>query len=137
MKFKRNIQLEYGPNHLDAVPLINIVLLLLLFFLLSSNFITRSGMNINLPKVVTSSVLEENNINITLGAGNVFYIEGKPVKIGELKGILKKINVVKGSVLIKADNKAYLKNLVEVWNLCREIGLERVNVITTQDVESR
>ncbi len=137
MKFKRHLQLEYGPSHLDAVPLINIVLLLLVFFLLSSSFITQSGMNINLSKVVTSSVLEENNINITLGSGNVFYVEGRPITIGELKGLLKKINVVKGSVLIKADSKAYLKNLVEIWNLCREIGLERVNVITAEGSLSR
>lgn len=137
MKFKRHLQLEYGPNHLDAVPLINIVLLLLVFFLLSSGFIAQSGMNINLSKVITSSVLDENNINITLGSGNVFYIEGKPVTIGELKELLKKLNVSKGSVLIKADSKAYLGNLVEIWNLCREMGLERVNVVTAQESKSR
>lgn len=137
MKFKRQLQLKYGPSHLDAVPFINIVLLLFVFFLLVSSFITQSGLNINLSRVVTSSVLQENNITIILSSGDRFYVKGKVVTAGELKDLLKKINAVKGSVLIKAEDKTYLGNLALILNLCREIGLERVNVVTTEEIEHR
>ncbi|MBU3912097.1 MAG: biopolymer transporter ExbD, partial [Candidatus Omnitrophica bacterium] len=60
MRLKRHVQFEKG--HLDIAPLIDCVFLLLIFFLLTSNFIFQPGIKINLPKAVTSEVVQENTL---------------------------------------------------------------------------
>lgn len=135
MRFKRHLRLEYGLGALDIAPLIDVVFLLLIFFILTSSFAIQSGANVNLPKIITSEIVRESNMVITLGADNTFYLSGSAVSVEELKKELKKFKSNSGSVLIKADRKAYLGKVVEIWDLCREIGLEKVNVATNQEIE--
>jgi biopolymer transport protein ExbD len=129
------MQFEHGLGQLDIAPLIDIVFQLLIFFMLTSSFVFQPGIRINLPKAVTSDVVQDKNIVVSISAENVLYLSGKVATLDELKNHLQKIKQVSGSVLIKADKKAYLGRVVEVWDLCREIGLERVNIATNQDVE--
>lgn len=135
MKFKGRMQLEHGLGQLDIAPLIDIVFLLLIFFMLTSSFVLQSGIRINLPQAVTSDVVGDKNIIITVSAENVLYLSDKVITLDELKIKLEKIKHASGSVLIKADRKAYLGRVVEIWDLCREIGLERINVATNQQIE--
>ncbi len=135
MKFKRHMQLEHGLGQLDIAPLIDVVFLLLIFFMLTSSFVLQSGIRINLPRAVTSEVVTEKNIVLTVSAENVLYLGGAVVTLEELKIKLEKIKSISGSVLIKADRKAYLGRVVEIWDLCREIGLERINVATNQEID--
>ena len=52
-RFKRHIELEHG--RLDLAPLIDVVFLLLIFFMLTSSFVIQPSITINLPKAVTST----------------------------------------------------------------------------------
>ncbi|MBU2541114.1 MAG: biopolymer transporter ExbD [Candidatus Omnitrophica bacterium] len=135
MKFKRHMQLEHGLGQLDIAPLIDVIFQLLIFFMLTSSFVLRSGIRVNLPQAVTSEVVKDKNVIITVSAENVLYLGGSVVTLDELKARLKAVKRVSGSVLIKADSKAYLGRVVEIWDLCREIGLEQINVATNQQVE--
>ena len=58
MHFKGKMELEQGLKQIYIAPLINIVFLLLLFFMLFSGFITQPSMQINLPKAVTSQAVK-------------------------------------------------------------------------------
>lgn len=135
MRFKRHLKLEFGLGQMDIAPIINIVLLLLVFFLLTSSFAAQSGIGINLPKSVTSEVVGKNNIVITLSADNIYYLSDKVITIGQLKDALKDIDASVTSILIKADRRAYLGKLVEVWSICRSIGFGKVNIVTNQEIE--
>lgn len=135
MRFKRHLKLEFGLGQMDIAPIINIVLLLLVFFLLTSSFAVQSGIDINLPRSVTSEVLGKKNIIITLSSDNILYLSDKVTTLGQLKDALKNIDVSTASILIKADRRAYLGKLVEVWNICRGIGFNKVNIVTNQEIE--
>ncbi|MBI1976932.1 MAG: biopolymer transporter ExbD, partial [Candidatus Omnitrophica bacterium] len=64
MKFKRTLQYEKG---LDITPLVDVVFQLLIFFMLTASFIAQPGIKINLPRAVTSEVVqEEKNVLITI-----------------------------------------------------------------------
>ncbi|MEW6008093.1 MAG: biopolymer transporter ExbD [Candidatus Omnitrophota bacterium] len=135
MKFRKHMQIEHGLGQFDIAPMIDIVFQLLIFFMLTSSFVLQPGIRINLPKAVTSEVVGDKNIIISISAENVLYLSGKVVTLGELKEKLKEVKAVSGSVLIKSDKKAYLGRVVEIWDICRELGLERINVATNQDIE--
>lgn len=132
MKFKRNICIE--DAQLDLVPLINCIFLLLIFFLLTSNFIFQSGIKINLPRAVTSEVLQEKTAIITITSDNRFYLNQAPVTFIELKSKLEKMSAIE-PILIKADRDAALNKIVNIWDFCRSLGIKQVNIATNQEVE--
>jgi biopolymer transport protein ExbD len=130
MKFKRNLYIE--DAQLDMVPLINCVFLLLIFFLLTSSFIFQPGIKISLPKAVTSEVIRENTVVITITSDNRFYLNETPVTLLELKSKLEKTPTVE-SVLIKADRDVILSKVVKIWDFCRDLGIKQVNIATNQE----
>ncbi len=133
MKFKRHNKLEYGLRQIDIAPLIDVVFLLLIFFMLSSSFTFESGINEKLPKAVTSDILKGENIVITMTSENIIYWNGSIITIKELGKKLGALENKDRPVLIRADRRASMGRIVDVWDLCRNLGIERINIATNQD----
>ncbi len=130
MKFKRRVLLEKGL--LDIAPLIDVIFLLLIFFMLTSSFIFQPGIKINLPKALTSEVIQRENLIIIITEGNLLYINERPVDTEELSSRLKIAARESKPILIKADRRVSLGKIVEVWDLCRREGVQKINIATTQ-----
>ena len=128
MRFKRHAKLEKG--NLDIAPLIDVVLLLLIFFMLTSSFISQPGIRINLPKAVTSEAIHEESLVITITDKNI-YLGDKKISLKDLKSSLKFSARRDQPLLIKADEQVALGKVVEVWDLCRDAGISRINIATT------
>lgn len=132
MHFRRHTELEHGLKPIDIAPLIDMVFQLLIFFMLTSSFIMQPGIKVNLPRAVTSEVVKYENIEVAISSENIIYINGKVITIQELKLLLKQAAKVKGSILIKADKRASLGRIVEVWDMCRDLGITQINIATNQ-----
>ncbi len=133
MRFKRHIELEHGLRQIDIAPLVDVIFQLIIFFMLTSSFIMPSGIRINLPKAATSQIIKSKILEIVVSGENVIYIEGKVVNVRELKSILKEFVGRNQPLLIKADRRAQLGRVVEIWDMCREIGLSQVNIATSEE----
>lgn len=132
MKFKRYAKLEQGLQGLDIAPLIDVMFLLLIFFMLSSSFTFQSGINVKLPKAVTSDVIKEESFTITITSENVTYFNGKVTPLKELEKKLQPLKKNNSPLLIKADRRASVGRIVDVWDLCRNMGIEKLNIATHQ-----
>ena len=128
MKFKRHTKLEHGLE-----PLIDVIFQLLVFFMLSSSFTFQSGINVKLPKAVTSDIIKEENLIITITSENIIYLNSNISTLEELKSELEKIKGKNNPILIKADRRSSVGRIVDVWDLCRNLGIERINIATNQD----
>lgn len=133
MRFKRHIELEHGLRQIDIAPLVDIIFQLLIFFMLTSTFIIPSGIKVNLPKAVTSQTVKPKNLEIIISGENVIYIDGRVVNIQELKSIFKELANHNQPLLIKADRRAQLGRVVEIWDMARNLGLSQVNIATYQE----
>jgi len=133
LRIKRHIELEHGLRQIDIAPLVDVIFQLIIFFMLTSSFIMPSGIRINLPKAVTSQIIRSKILEIVVSGENVIYIEGKVVNVRELKSILKEFVGRNQPLLIKADRRAQLGRVVEIWDMCREIGLSQVNIATSEE----
>jgi biopolymer transport protein ExbD len=131
MQFKRHLHLEKGQ--LNITPLIDVVFQLLIFFMLTSTFISQPGIKINLPKAVTSEVISEKIIVVTITKDNVIYLDSEPCTLEKLKNRLESAAKEQWPLLIKADRSSALGKIVEVWDLCRDMGISQINVATTQE----
>lgn len=133
MKFKGHMKLEHGLRQIDIAPLIDIIFQLLIFFMLTSSFVMQPGIKVNLPKAVTSEVVKYENIEIIVSAENVIYLNGKVITTDELGRLLKQAAKRKQSVLIKSDRRASLGRVVEIWDMCRDLGITQINIATNQE----
>ncbi len=130
MKFKRKVFLEEG--HLDIAPLIDVIFLLLIFFMLTSSFIFQPGIRVNLPKAVTSEVLHRELIVLVVTDSNDIYINERLVDAEEMASRVSLAAREGRSLLIKADKGADLGKVIEVWDMCRQVDMKQVNIATTQ-----
>ncbi len=132
MKFKRNMKVEHGLQQIDLAPLIDVIFLLLVFFMLSSSFTFQSGINVKLPKAVTSDTVSNEGFTISITGEDVVYFNGKITTVKELEGFLK--DATKETlVMIKADRRSSMGRIVDIWDLCRQLGVEKINIATTRE----
>jgi biopolymer transport protein ExbD len=133
MRFKRlKRRTEIKKGQLDIAPLIDVVFLLLIFFMLTSNFVLQPGIKVSLPKAVTGETLASENLLITLTGQDLLYINDKPATIQELIPQIRDAAVQRKQVLLRSDSRASLGRVVEIWDLCREAGVAQINIATNQ-----
>ena len=133
MKFRQHS--EFKKGQLDIAPLIDVVFLLLIFFMLTSSYIFQPGIKIDLPKAVTSQAIQQRNLIVIIDERNRLFFENRRVSLEELKRDLSRKKDQGRPLLIKADQKASLGTVVRIWDLCRELGLTQINIATTQSLQ--
>lgn len=131
-RLKRRTEIKKGQ--LDIAPLIDIVFQLLIFFMLTSNFVFQPGIRVELPRAVTSEVISSENIVVTVTGQDLLFLNEKPITVNELISKLKEGARDKKSLLLKADTSASLGRVVEIWDLCRDLGIPQINIATNQKV---
>lgn len=122
---------------LNIAPLIDVVFQLLLFFMLTANFITQPGIKLTLPSAVSSRPQQDDDITVFITKDNDLYLNEARVT---LEGLLEKLkpkilSAKKKTVIIKADEKINLGLAVKVMDIAKQAEAEGV-VISTKAEES-
>ena len=133
MKFKRHTKIEHGLGQIDIAPLIDVIFQLLIFFMLSSSFTFQSGISVKLPKAVTSDIIKEENLIVTITSENIIYLSGTVITLKELEQRLSNPDIKDRALLIKADRRASVGRIVDIWDLCRNLDIKRINIATNQE----
>ena len=135
MKFKRLTRLEKETAEFDMIPLINCVFLLLIFFLLISSYVIQPGViKVQLPRAVTGEAVHEKSLVITITSEDDVYLNERKLTPDELTSRLRIAAKEDESLLITADRHASLGKVVEIWDLCREEGVTKINIATSQKI---
>ncbi len=119
-------------THLNIAPLIDVVFLLLIFFMLSSHFVTQPGIKITLPSAITARLHPEEDIIISITEDSNLYLNERPVT---LKNLLEQLRIEitkteKKTVTIKADEKIDLGLAVKVMDIAKQAAVERLIIST-------
>ena len=133
MRFKRHVELEHGLRQIDIAPLIDMVFQLLIFFMLTSSFVMQPGIKVNLPRAVTSEVVKQETIEIVISSENVTYLNGQVANLKEIKAGFKLAAKRQQPILIKADRRASLGRVVEIWDMARDLEISQVSIATDQE----
>ena len=121
MRFQRKKNIDIS---LDVTPLVDVIFLLLIFFVLSTNFIDIKTMNINLPSVQDISMNNslEKKVTIEIFKGGRVLINNKELEEFSLKSLNNELNLISSdisSAVISADSDTkyqYLVTIMEVLN---------------------
>ena len=113
--------------------MIDVVFLLLIFFMISTTFINNSGIKVTLPKADAEEIkLEKAEIKVTISAKGEIYIDDALLELEKLSTIF--ISAVKESkesiVIINADENASHGIVVEVMDIAKHSGITRLAIET-------
>jgi biopolymer transport protein ExbD/biopolymer transport protein TolR len=118
----------------EITPLVDMVFLLLIFFMLSTTFIVTPGIKVNLPKSSAEKVTrEKQEVRIVVTRDNNIFLERQLVTLEELdvrfRQVARKDPQV--MVVIQADSKAMHGRVVEVMDAAKVAGLNRLAIATS------
>ena len=123
-----------SKNKIDAgfsmASMTDLIFLLLIFFMLTSSFVTPSGLPVNLPSA-KKSVIEVQKISVTVTKDLQYFVNEKRVTKGTLEGELKsRLNEPGGSIVIHIDESVPTQHLIYVAGIAAQ--LEAKVVVATK-----
>ncbi len=135
------LEFETGKKvrpHISTAPLVDCVLQLLIFFMLSSYFVIQPGIKITLPTAITAKP-QEDEIILFINKDNEIYLDDKKIDIGYLKEALegKLKNSKKKSVTLKADEKIDLGLAVKVMDIAKQAEAEGLVISTKTEEDAK
>jgi biopolymer transport protein ExbD len=127
------LQQEDVRPDINIVSLIDVVLILLVFMMISTQFKTDSGIEINLPQAVTEEVRSSEELIISLTQKGNIYFRGKRLKEESLRkkleGLAPKYAKTK-PIIIRADKKVPHGRVVEMMDMAKESGFAKLAIAT-------
>jgi len=135
VKFKNSLPTQIGIGRITVVPLFTVILLLIFFLLLTTMFTVPQRIGIAIPKAVTSDALSATTLIISITNEDVIHFNNQVVTLKELRKLLQRSTAENPSILIKSDRRASLGRVTDVWDICRELGIEKINLATTREIK--
>lgn len=119
---------------IPLTPLIDIVFLLLIYSLLTTNFLVNHGLTVDLPESEQATPQERREITVRVERSGEFLLEGEAVDAPALLGGLKTLlpTLKEAVVVIQADRDVPLKEAVRAMDISKAAGAERLLLATDQ-----
>jgi len=129
-EFEESLTSEVGP---DLTPMIDMMFLLLLFFLLTS-FLARPSIPVTLPETETAEVHEQPEITITLFKDGRILLDNEPVSERSLSRKLQRAYTVSRSreVVIQADRGVVFDRVIRIMDISKKSGAESISFLVEQ-----
>lgn len=118
---------------INVTPLTDLFLVLLIIFMVTSTSLAQAGLNVNLPKSQTAaSQTAPNGVTLTVTADGTLYANDRPTTMAQLPATLKTAFAGGGDkvVTIRGDEKVVLQTLVQLMDVSRRAGAEKIGVAT-------
>ncbi len=133
--------LDFSPSRepkttFSLAGMTDVVLLLLIFFLLTSSFIPQMGIQVNLPQVDSSSPVSEQSITVSLTKDGTYYVAESPVPKARLVSELRSIRSNQQFLILRADQQANIGQFAAVASAAQALNM-RVLVATERGGQSR
>lgn len=129
MQFKKQQKKKRG---IDITSLIDVMFILLIFFMVSSSFVEQPGMKLELPTTKSREVEKVEKLALYVSKEGDLYLNNKPVKLDSLQYVIKAaIPNVKGKTLVlKADKDVHHGLVVEIMDIAKRSGLKKIVIGT-------
>jgi len=133
MKFRKRASDE---QQVDISPLIDMVFILLIFFMVSTTFVKDMQLELERPGAASATRASTKSIRVYIDASANIYLDGNPVRPWMLQSRVRDLlrGGADGSVLVIVDRRVPSERLLEVVDQCRLGGASDVGVATEREV---
>ena len=129
MKKRKYLETEDDID-LNMTPMLDIVFIILIFFVVATSFVKESGVDVSRPGAHSSERKERGNIMVAITADNAIWIDKREVDIRAVRASIERLHAEnpEGAVVIQADENSRTGLLVQVIDQARLAGVSDVSV---------
>jgi len=122
-------------NEINLTPMLDVVFIMLIFFIVTASFIKEAGIDVNRPDAPTSTKVEDANILVAISANDEIWIDRRMVDPRAVRANIERLHAEnpKGSVVIQADKQSTNEALVTVMDAARQAGVYNVSIAANND----
>ena len=128
MRKRRNKGEE--ESEVNMTPMLDVVFIMLIFFIVTASFVKESGIDVNRPDAATSEKKERGNILVAISETGQIWIDKRQVDPRALRANIERLHAEnpQGAVIIQADEESKNKLLVQVMDAARLAGVDNVSL---------
>ncbi len=133
MRMRRHANQLDEDTGIDLTPMLDVVFIMLIFFIVTSSFIKESGIEVARPEASTASTQDKGNILIAVTAGGEVWIDKQVVDPRSVRAHVERLRVdqPEGAVVVQADQDARTGLVVQVMDQARQAGVSDVALAAT------
>ena len=122
-------------SEINITPMLDVVFIMLIFFIVTATFIKEAGIDVNRPDAATAVKQEKANILIAIGPNNDIWIDRRQVDIRSVRPNIERMHAEnpQGSVVIQADKESKTDTLIQVMDASRQAGVYNVAIAAQED----
>ena len=131
MRKQRQLMAEEEENEINLTPMLDVVFIMLIFFIVTASFIKEAGLDVNRPDApVTETKPEDANILVAIDANDDIWIDRRLIDPRAVRANIERLHAEnpKGSVVIQPNRRSTNKMLVTVMDAARQAGVYSISL---------
>ena len=126
---RRNREADADEAEIDLTPMLDVVFIMLIFFIVVASFIKEAGIEVNRPDDSTSDPSDATSIVVTVTGDDQIWMEGRRIDIRAVRANIARLlaSDPEQSFSVKTEKGASAETLIEVGDAAREAGVKAVN----------
>ena len=123
-------QSQEEENEINITPMLDVVFIMLIFFIVTASFVKESGIDVNRPDAATAVSQEKANILIAITDKNEIWIDGRHVDPRAVRANIERMHAEnpQGTVVIQADKKSLTETLIQVMDAARQARVYNIAI---------
>ncbi|MFT7008404.1 MAG: biopolymer transport protein ExbD [Colwellia sp.] len=124
------LQAQEENAEIDMTPMLDVVFILLIFFIVTASFVKEAGIDVNRPEAATAVKKERANILVAISDKGDIWINKRKVDIRSVQANIERLKAEnpQGTVVIQADKKSTTDTLIKVMDSARAAGVFDVSI---------
>jgi biopolymer transport protein ExbD len=124
---------RFETTHIDMVPMVDCIMVLLIFLMISSAFVNDPGVEVQKPDVSGTMNQEQNALLLAITADNRIYFDGQEIRTDQVAAVLKQAAIGRSpSVIIRGDQASNLGVFAAVYTEAKRSGIQHVQFATAR-----
>ncbi|WP_396586552.1 ExbD/TolR family protein [Bermanella sp. R86510] len=130
---KRHVDSEAEESTVDMTPMLDIVFIMLIFFIVTTSFVKESGVTVNRPSADSAEQAKKGNIMVAIKPSGEIWIDKRAVDVRSVRANIEKLKAEspESGVVIQADTDARTGLLVDVMDQIRLAGIVNISLAAT------
>jgi biopolymer transport protein ExbD len=130
MRRKAGLMAEEEENEINLTPMLDVVFIMLIFFIVTASFIKEAGIQVSRPDAPTAEKQENAAILVAISPNNEIWIDRRKVDPAALRSHIDRLHQEnpKGGLVIQADEQSTNETLVIVMQAAKDAGVANVAI---------
>jgi biopolymer transport protein ExbD len=123
-----------GQGAIDLTPMLDVVFIMLIFFIVTASFVKQAGLEVDRPEAVTAEDKRNARILVAVSASNQVWIDHKAIDPRGVKLAIERMHAEnpRGGLVVQADMKSSTRTVASVLDAARDAGIEDLAVATVK-----